>query len=78
MPTRHQATKHTYWVQIFGNQVPKISDVEQYLKDAQTNSVQTGPGTFANELTRFPFEAKPSWEKIRKHGKHAVICKMCL
>ena len=67
MPKRPQAQK-TYFLCLeykkSGNLVPFF---EKYHKDAHTNSVQNGCDTFPNELMMFHFEAKPIWEKIRKH-----------
>ena len=56
-----------------GNQVPNFERFEKYLKFARGISVQNGSYAFPNELVRFRFEAKPIWEKIRKHCKNAVI-----
>ena len=80
MPTRHRAQKHTYLglgYEKSGNQVPNISDLTKK-KDAHTNYVQIGCDTFPNELVWFHIEAKPIWEKIQKHHKNAIICKMWL
>ena len=52
--------------------------LKKHLKDAHRNSVQNGCDTFPNELVWFHIEAKPIWDKIQKHSKTAVICKMCL
>ena len=81
MPTCPRAPKHTYVgleYEKSGNQVPNISEFENNLTDAHINSVQNGCDTFPNELMRFHIEAKPIWEKIQKHNKNVVICKMCL
>ena len=56
-----------------GNQILNFEVFEQYMKFAHEISVQNGSYTFPNELTRFRFEAKPIWGKIRKHCKNAVI-----
>ena len=51
---------------------------EKYEKDAHTKTMQNGSSTFANELMRFPNEAKPIWVEIQKHCKNAVINQMVL
>ena len=56
-----------------GNLVPSFEKFEKYHEDAHKESVQNGCDAFPNELMRFRFEAKPIWETIQKHGKHAVI-----
>ena len=50
-----------------GNQVPNFENFEKYIKDAPNKTVQDGSNTFANELMRFPNEAKPIWVEIQKH-----------
>ena len=55
------------------NQVWQFEKFEKYLEDAQKISVHNGPSTFPNELTRFPFEAKPIWEKIQKHCNYPSV-----
>ena len=52
--------------------------VWKYHKDVHDNFVQNGCDTFPNELMRFHIEAKPIWEKMQKHCKNVVICKMWL
>ena len=61
-----------------GNQVPNFEKFEKYIKDAPKQTVQDGSSTFANELMRFPNEAKPIWVEIQKHCKNAVINQMVL
>ena len=81
MPTCRQARKHIFFGLEYEksiNQVPQISDFEKYLKDAHKKSVQNGPDTFANELTRFPFEAKPIWKNNQQLCKNTVIFKIWL
>ena len=56
-----------------GNQVPNFEKIEKSIKDAPKKTVQNGSSTFANELMRFPNEAKPIWVEIQKHCKNAVI-----
>ena len=50
----------------------KFWKFEKYIKDAPKKTVQNGSSTFANELMRFPNEAKPIWVEIQKHCKNAV------
>ena len=69
MPKRPQAPKHIFWDWNLENQVPNFEKIEKYLKFAHENSVQNGSYAFANELMRFRNEAKPIWDKIRKHCK---------
>ena len=76
MPKRPQAQKTHFVGQEYGksgNLVPHFEKFEKYHKDAHENSVQNGCGAFPNELMRFRFEAKPIWETIQTHCKHAVI-----
>ena len=76
MPKRPLAPKHIFWgleYEKYGNQVPIFENFEKYEKEAHGNSVQNGSGAFPNELMMFRNEAKPIWDKIRKHCKHAVI-----
>ena len=56
----------------YGNQVPIFENFEKYIKDAHNATMQNGSNTFANELMRFPNEAKPIWVEIQKHCKNAV------
>ena len=56
-----------------GNHIPNSEIFEKYEKDAPKKTVQNGSSTFANELMRFPNEAKPIWVEIQKHCKNAVI-----
>ena len=56
----------------YGNQVPIFENFEKYIKDAHKQTMQNGSNTFANELMRFPNEAKPIWVEIQKHCKNAV------
>ena len=56
-----------------GNQVPYFENFGKHGNDAHDNSVHNGSDAFPNELVRFRFEAKPIWETIQKHCKHAVI-----
>ena len=62
----------------YENWAPSISDFEKHLKDAHNKTVQIGCDTFPNELVWFHIEAKPIWEKLQKHRKNEVICKMWL
>ena len=81
MRTRPRAQKHTYLALEYeksGNQVPYISDFEENSKHVHNKPVQIGCDTFPNELVWFHIEAKPIWDKLKKHGKNAVICKMWL
>ena len=81
MPTRHRAQKHIIWVWNMKNLEIRfhISQIlKNNLKDAHSISVQNGCDTFPNELVWFHIEAKPIWDKIQKHGKNEVICKMWL
>ena len=55
------------------NQVPNVEKFEKSIKDAPKKTVQDGSSTFANELMRFPNEAKPIWVEIQKHCKNAAI-----
>ena len=57
---------------------PDFGNFEKHLKFAHGISVQDGSYAFPNELMRFRIEAKPIWDKIQKHFKKAVICKMWL
>ena len=78
---RPQAPKHILLGQKSeksGNMIPILENFEKYIKDAPNKTVQNGSSTFANELTRFPNEAKPIWVKIQKHCKNAVINQMVL
>ena len=56
-----------------GNHIPNLGNFEKHEKDAHGKTMQNGSNTFANELMRFPNEAKPIWVEIQKHCKHAVI-----
>ena len=70
-----QAPKHMFWdweYEKSGNQVPNFEKNEKSIKDAPTKTIQNGSSTFANELMRFPNEAKPICVEIQKHCKNAV------
>ena len=76
MQKRHRAPKHILLglkSGKSGNQVPNFDFFEKYFKFAHEISVQNGCDAFPNKLMRFRFEAKPIWENIQKHCKHAVI-----
>ena len=75
MPKRPQAQKHIFWVWNMRNLETwlQILKNEKYHKEAHTHYVQNGCDAFPNELTRFQFEAKPIWDKIRKRCEHEVI-----
>ena len=47
-----------------GNMIPHFGNFEKYEKDAHKQTMQNGSNTFANELMRFRYEAKPIWDKI--------------
>ena len=49
-----------------GNQVPIFEKFEKSIKEAPKKTVQNGSSTFANELMRFPNEAKPIWVENSK------------
>ena len=57
----------------YENWAPYISTWKNNLDMLTTKTVQIGCDTFPNELVWFHIEAKPIWDKIQKHGKHAVI-----
>ena len=53
--------------------IPNFEKFEKYEKDVHNKTMQNGSSTFANELMRFPNEAKPLNVEIQKHFKNAVI-----
>ena len=59
---RHRAPKHI----LLGLESEKSENqvLDKYLKDVHTISAHNCPETFANELMRFSFEAKPIWKKL--------------
>ena len=75
MSKRPQAPKHIFWDWNMKHLETRfhILIFLRNMKNAHGNSVHNGSYAFPNELMRFRFEAKPIWEKIQKHCKHAVI-----
>ena len=71
---RPQAPKPFFWIWNMKNLETGFQIFiffENYEKDAHEKTMQNGSSTFANELMRFPNEAKPIWVEIQKH------CKKC-
>ena len=68
MPKRPQAPNTFLGLEYekYGNQVPHFEKNEKYIKDAPNKTVHNGSNTFANELMRFPNEAKSTWVEIQK------------
>ena len=77
MQKRHRAPKQIF-LNLKSEKSGNMIQNSEYKKDAHKQTMQNGSSTFANELMRFPNEAKPIWVEIQKHCKNAVINQMVL